>query len=157
MKRPKRLAPSVADERPPELILQGLLCDRDDAIVELALAARAAVLREAGAVVETVYQTYCLSDSFSFTGKLGQAFIHIATYANHVNLGFDQGAALEDPDGLLQGKGTRIRHIRLKDVASVRNHSVRRLIREAVRLGQQMADGAGGLAPAGFRVQERKK
>jgi len=48
---------------------------------------------------------------FSFTGKQGLGFIHIATYANHVNIGFDRGTELEDPDELLRGTGKLIRHI----------------------------------------------
>ena len=38
----------------------------------------------------------------------------MAVYARGVNLGFNQGALLEDPDDELLGTGKRIRHLSLK-------------------------------------------
>ena len=37
--------------------------------------------------------------------------VHIATYTRHVNLGFNRGAALADPAGVLRGSGRSIRHV----------------------------------------------
>jgi len=53
-----------------------------------------AVLKSAGECSEIIYETYCISNAFSFTGKQGQVFIHIATYAKHVNIGFDRETML---------------------------------------------------------------
>lgn len=96
-----------------ELVLRELMQDRPEQVVSTAIAARKAVLKLAGECSELIYETYCISNAFTFTGKQGQGFIHIATYAKHVNLGFDYGTKLEDPEGLLQGTGKLIRHIRL--------------------------------------------
>lgn len=140
-----------------ELILRELLHDRSEQVVRTALAARNAVLKLAGECSERIYETYCISNAFTFTGKQGQGFIHIATYANHVNLGFDRGTELDDPEGLLQGTGKLIRHIRLKGVSDVKRAGVTNLIRGAVQQGLAMAHLKGGRIAARAFVKRRSK
>jgi hypothetical protein len=41
------------------------------------------------------------------------AFLYVSTFKNHVNVGFFCGAVLEDPTGLLEGSGKRMRHVKL--------------------------------------------
>ena len=46
---------------------------------------------------------------------LGDApFGYVNVYRSHVNVGFFHGAALPDPDGLLQGSGRFMRHVKLR-------------------------------------------
>lgn len=116
-----------------------LLSARPDQVVELALAARTAVKKAAGNCSELVYATYAVSSVHSFTGKLGQAFIHIAVYTNHVNLGFNHGTKLEDEDGLLVGTGKLIRHVRLESKSDLRKPAVKKLIANAVQQGRHLA------------------
>jgi hypothetical protein len=40
-------------------------------------------------------------------------FGYVNSFNSHVNVGFFQGAALEDPAGLLEGSGKRMRHVKL--------------------------------------------
>jgi hypothetical protein len=40
-------------------------------------------------------------------------FGYVNTFKAHVNVGFFHGAALEDPAGLLEGSGKRMRHVKL--------------------------------------------
>jgi len=40
-------------------------------------------------------------------------FGYVNTFKAHVNVGFFNGAALEDPAGLLEGSGKRMRHVKL--------------------------------------------
>jgi hypothetical protein len=40
-------------------------------------------------------------------------FGYVNTFKSHVNLGFFYGADLEDPAGLLEGSGKRMRHVKL--------------------------------------------
>ncbi len=72
--------------RQTETILRELMRGRKEEVIKVALAARKAVLKAAGKCSEIIYETYCVSNAFTFTGKQGQGFIHIATYAEHVNL-----------------------------------------------------------------------
>jgi hypothetical protein len=41
-------------------------------------------------------------------------FGYVNAFKDHVNVGFFHGAALEDPAGLLEGTGKRMRHVKLK-------------------------------------------
>ena len=40
-------------------------------------------------------------------------FGYVNSFKGHVNVGFFFGAALEDPAGLLEGSGKRMRHVKL--------------------------------------------
>lgn len=138
-----------------ELVLRELMQDRTEDVVSIALAARNAVLKSAGECSEIIYETYCISNAFTFTGKQGQGFIHIATYAQHVNLGFDRGKELDDPDELLKGTGKLIRHIRLTSIADVKQKAVIRLIEQAVAQGRAMAEKKGGVVEAQVTIKRR--
>ncbi len=41
-------------------------------------------------------------------------FAYVNVFKSHVNVGFFQGADLEDPAGLLQGTGRQMRHVKLR-------------------------------------------
>jgi hypothetical protein len=41
-------------------------------------------------------------------------FAYVNVFRAHVNVGFFHGADLEDPTGLLEGKGKRMRHVKLR-------------------------------------------
>lgn len=42
------------------------------------------------------------------------AFAYVNAFNAHVNVGFLQGAELEDPSGLLEGAGKRMRHVKVR-------------------------------------------
>lgn len=42
------------------------------------------------------------------------AFGYVATFSAHANVGFFHGAALDDPVGLLEGNGKRMRHVKVR-------------------------------------------
>lgn len=140
-----------------EMRIRELLADRPDQVTEIALQARQTVLKIAPGSSELVYATYCISCAFTLTGKLGQAFIHVATYAGHVNLGFNRGALLEDPENLLKGTGKLIRHIRLNSKSDLQKKPVKELITAAVREGKKWAEQKGGIQSAKFVVKDSRK
>lgn len=145
------------DSLPTELTLRELMQSRRDEVTEIALAARNAVLKSSGPCSELIYETYAVSIAFTFTGKLGQAFIHIATYANHVNLGFNRGVDLDDPDGLLKGTGKKIRHLRLESSSDLKRKPVKNLISAAIAQGWAMAEEKGGAKPPTVQIKRAKK
>lgn len=55
-------------------------------------------------------------------------FGYVNAFKNHVNVGFFYGSQLEDPAGLLQGSGKRMRHVKLKAGAACDAESLRNLI-----------------------------
>jgi hypothetical protein len=120
--------------------LSGFLAAFDPAIARLFLAARALVLREAPDANELVYDAYnAVTVAFSFTDRLQGAFVHVAAYSQHVNVGFNRAAELVDPAGLLQGSGARIRHVRVSSSAALRSPALRELLRAAAAQGRALA------------------
>ncbi|MBX7185538.1 MAG: hypothetical protein K1Y01_10380 [Vicinamibacteria bacterium] len=64
--------------------------------------------------VELVYDNYnALVIGFGATDRASDALFSLAIYPKWVNLFFLQGAGLDDSEGLLQGSGNVVRHIRL--------------------------------------------
>ncbi|MBX3275535.1 MAG: DUF1801 domain-containing protein [Sandaracinaceae bacterium] len=51
--------------------------------------------------------------------KMTEGYAYVMPHATHANLGFYQGALLDDPAGLLEGTGKRMRHAKLKTVEDV--------------------------------------
>src|SRR5438094_7384657 len=87
----------------------------DPEIRELALQLRALVLEEMAPCYENIYDAYsAVAIGYGASDRLRDGIFHIAVYSNHVNLGFNDGASLEDPKGILQGSGKQIRHITIK-------------------------------------------
>lgn len=68
---------------------------------------------------------FCLPD--------GTWFCYVATYTRHVNLGFVQGTTMDDPDGLLEGTGKRLRHVRLEGPRAVPKTKLVRLLKQAAK------------------------
>jgi hypothetical protein len=56
---------------------------------------------------------------------------------NHVAFGFSRGTSLPDPAGLLEGTGKNLRHIKLTDVAQLRDANVRQLVLHAAALNHE--------------------
>jgi len=52
--------------------------------------------------------------------------------SNHVNLSFAKGSTLKDPEGLLEGTGKGIRHIKVFTVEQVGEERIKTYVREAV-------------------------
>lgn len=85
---------------------------------------------------ELLYHTHALTAVFSLSEKLGDAYCMLPIYTAHVNLGFNKGSLLDDPQGLLTGTGTLIRHIPVSTPADYRNPQVEALLRKAIAQAQ---------------------
>jgi hypothetical protein len=81
---------------------------------------------------ELLYHTHALTAVFSISDKLSDAFCMLPIYTNHLNLGFNKGALLKDPNKLLTGTGNLIRHIDVKVPDDYRNPKVKSLIQAAI-------------------------
>jgi hypothetical protein len=55
----------------------------------------------------------------------------------HVTFAFLRGAALPDPEKLLEGTGKGVRHVKLRGLADVKKPGVKRLIAEAAKLNKK--------------------
>jgi hypothetical protein len=59
------------------------------------------------------------------------AFAYVDAFTAHVNVGFFQGAELDDPAGLLEGTGKFMRHVKLRPGYNLDAGSLRALINAA--------------------------
>jgi hypothetical protein len=63
--------------------------------------------------------------------KKSEHFCYISAQKADVNLGFYYGAELPDPEGLLQGTGKLLRHVKIREPKAIRSQALRRLLEAA--------------------------
>src|SRR6266576_4393065 len=112
--------------------LTNFLKPYDPEIRNLAVKLRALVLEEMAPCYENIYDAYsAVAIGYGTSDRLRDGVFHIAVYSKHVNLGFNDGATLDDPKGILQGLGNQIRHITIKTPADIKRPALRAYIRRA--------------------------
>jgi hypothetical protein len=81
------------------------------------------VMRDCGDDVRELlhdgHPTACVADA---------AFAYVNAFKAHVNVGFFRGAEIADPEGLLEGTGRFMRHVKLKPGSDVDASALKRLI-----------------------------
>ena len=84
------------------------------------------VLRDCGDDVREIlhdgHPTACVGDA---------AFAYVNAFTAHVNVGFFRGAELADPDGLLEGTGKFMRHVKLRPEQDIDEAALSGLIESA--------------------------
>jgi Domain of unknown function (DU1801) len=85
-------------------------------------------MRDCGADVREV-----LHDGHPTACVEGAAFGYVNAFRAHVNVGFFFGAELDDPAGLLEGTGKRMRHVKLRCGQDVNAAALSELITAAYR------------------------
>jgi hypothetical protein len=65
------------------------------------------------------HPTACVGDA---------AFAYVNAFKAHVNVGFFRGAEIADPEGLLEGTGRFMRHVKLRPGCDVDATALRKLI-----------------------------
>ena len=84
-------------------------------------------------LVHDGYPTACVGDA---------AFAYVGAFRAHANVGFFFGAELEDPAGLLEGAGKRMRHVKLRSDRPVDAEALGVLIAAAYQdLRRRLASG----------------
>ena len=68
------------------------------------------------------YPTACVADA---------AFAYVGVFTAHVNVGFFRGAELDDPNGLLEGTGKFMRHVKIRPAGDVDSGDLLKLITNA--------------------------
>ena len=64
--------------------------------------------------------------------KMKDGYAYILPHTSWINLGFYQGTFLDDPTGLLEGTGAKMRHVKIRTLADARRPAVRTLIESAL-------------------------
>ncbi len=115
---------------PPEYV--EYLAPYSPEIQTLARGLRKRVLELLPPCIETIWDaTNAVGVAFGFNEKNRDHFIHLPVYTTYVNLGFSDGASLQDPEKRLKGTGTRIRHLRLTSLEDLEDPYVLDLIQQA--------------------------
>ena len=120
------------NSRPIHTDFQYLLDFKDQEVIDLFSDLRQYILELHPDSNELLYHTHALTAVFSISEKLSDAFCMLPIYTNHLNLGFNKGTLLTDPNKLLTGTGKLIRHIDVKKPSDYRNPKVTELIKEAI-------------------------
>ncbi len=118
--------------RPIHADFQFFLDPKDQEVIALFIDLREYILDLYPDSNELLYHTHALTAVFSISDKLSDAFCMLPIYTNHLNLGFNKGTLLKDPNKLLTGTGNLIRHIDVKKTSDYRNSKVEALIQEAI-------------------------
>jgi len=109
-----------------------LLSQKEQSLIDLFIDLRTFIFELYPDCNELLYHTHALTAVFSISDKLGDAFCMIPIYTNHLNLGFNKGTLLKDPNQLLIGTGNLIRHIPIKQTSEYHNQNVKKLLIEAI-------------------------
>lgn len=117
---------------PPPRALLKFLKPYDKTTRDLALELRALLLDEIAPCYENIYDAYsAVAIGYGTSERLGDGIFHIAVYARGANLGFNDGATLDDPKRILEGSGNRIRHIKIRKPEDLKRPELRAYIRRA--------------------------
>lgn len=65
--------------------------------------------------------------------KMSEAYAYIMPQSSYVNLGFFYGTALPDPEGLLEGSGRTMRHVKIRSLEAAGQPAIRDLLRAALQ------------------------
>jgi hypothetical protein len=99
-------------ESSPSKQLASFLKKYDPRVASVARGALARLRKRLPGACELVYDNYnALAIGFGPSERASEAIISIALYPRWVTLFFLHGVRLRDPKKILQGSGTRVRHI----------------------------------------------
>lgn len=110
--------------------LQTLLEPHSESVRELVLALQALVqqvMPDAEPRVDLGHRVINFGTGDGMKGRI----CYIAPFKKHANLGFMQGASLGDPEGLLEGTGKNLRHVKIRARDQVEEPALRALLEEA--------------------------
>ncbi len=111
-----------------------LLVTNSPAAQSLALDLRRLIRRLVPKSQEKIYRGWGVAD-YGFGGP-GRGFLTIGPQKNYVNLYFMDGVELEDPAGLLEGSGKRLRHVKIRKPEDLKKRALHTLVRQAARRNQ---------------------
>ncbi len=64
--------------------------------------------------------------------KNSEAYCYLIPFKEHVNFGFFYGTEI-DSDGILEGTGAKMRHIKIRNLADLENPKLKRLVQKAIK------------------------
>jgi len=105
----------------------------DPPVAKIALRARALIIEVLPEVFEVVWERQRNTGYGTGPKKQTEHFAWLMPAKAHVSLGFNYGAELPDPQGLLEGTGAKFRHVKLASIADVERPAIKALLRAATK------------------------
>ncbi len=104
----------------------------DDATRPICLRLRALVVSLHKDACEIVWPKHRIASYGVGPKKMSEHYAYIGVQKSHVNLGFYYGAILPDADGLLEGTGKKLRHLKIRSLDFAESQAVRALLNAAI-------------------------
>ncbi|MYD09814.1 MAG: DUF1801 domain-containing protein [Chloroflexi bacterium] len=112
---------------------EDIIAQASPEIQALARAARALLADVMPGVTEVPWARQKIAGYGVGPKKMSEHFCYIAPFKRHLNFGFMYGAHLPDPDGLLEGKGADLRHVKIRSETDLEQPALRQLVESASR------------------------
>jgi Domain of unknown function (DU1801) len=112
-------------------VFEEIVANSPKNIRELALASRALIFDVLPQTVEVVWPQQRTAGYGTGPKKMTEQFCWLAPHAKHVVFGFYYGTELPAPEGLLEGTGRLMRHVKIRTNADLENPHLRRLVKVA--------------------------
>lgn len=110
--------------------VDGLLSHRTVEVKALTRTLRDVVREAVPQAFEVIYHgALCYGSS----ARRSSLKVYISSHTSHVNLGFYFGATLSDKDGLLEGEGKQMRHIKIGREEDIKRRPLQRLVKAALK------------------------
>lgn len=106
-------------------------------IQNLARKLRALVRKAVPDVLERVYPGWKI---IGYRAPFGASSVYIgflAPFKDQVVLGFEYGVLLADPEGVLEGGGTQVRHVTIRSAKDIRTNVLMPLLLQAVSVAKE--------------------
>jgi len=128
----------MANTKPGDPAVATFLMGYSPQVREIAVKAREVILSVLPDATEKVYPGWKVIQ-YATGADMKSVFAAISPQRERVNLGLANAVDLKDPDGLLEGAGKAIRHLKLTSVDAAGAPAVRELVRGAL---QALRNGA---------------
>jgi hypothetical protein len=102
---------------------------------------RALIRRTIPNVDEAVYTGWRLIGYRVRDGRRSRYFCYIAPFEDRVTLGFEYGVLLSNDAGLLEGTGTQVRYVTIRELDDIREQALTALIAEAAAMAATVRRG----------------
>ena len=126
-------------DSPSDAQLKRLVDDKALAVRRLYLETHQLVLKT---LPDVVFSVDCDDAQIGYGAKQygydGWGMAALSPYTKWVSLGFIRGAKLDDPDGLLEGTGASVRHVKLRSPEELveRRAAIQKMLKAATKLAR---------------------
>lgn len=116
-----------------EAQVEGFIARYSDEVAARMREIRARLQARLPGAVELVYDNYnALAIGYGGSEKASEIVCSIAAYPRWISLFLSHGATLDDPEGVLKGNGSRMRHLVLDQPSRLDDPAVAALLDQAV-------------------------